>query len=77
MRKAKFNYPRAFKTLPVYTAHSGQVVDVVRQLTEEEADQGNELERMFLVIASDGWEGHAFESELEYSTEEPGKAKPA
>ena len=61
----KFNYPPEFKTLPDYTAHSGQIVEVGFQLSEEEADRSPELERMFHIRATDGWRGHAFESELE------------
>jgi hypothetical protein len=62
--KAVFDYPKEFITLPEYTAHAGQAVTVVRPLTEQEADQGPDLEAMFLIRASDGWEGHTFESEL-------------
>lgn len=60
-----FNYPSSFKTLPEYSAHSGQSVRIVRPLTAEEADgpaQG--VEQMYRVRAADGWEGDAFESEL-------------
>lgn len=63
----KFNYPRAFVTLPEYTAKAGSVVTVVRQLTDEEADQGDGMERMFKVCTDCGWEGEAFASELEES----------
>ncbi len=51
--------------MPEYTARSGQIVTVVRPLVEGEADgpaQG--CEQMYLIRAADGWEGHAFESEL-------------
>ena len=61
----KFNYPEEFVTLPDYTAHRGQIVEVGFQLSEEEAERDpEELERMFHIKASDGWRGHAFESEL-------------
>lgn len=60
----RFDYPTHFVTMPEYTAHSGQTVTVVRQLTQVEADQGDGMERMFRVKAEDGWEGDAFESEL-------------
>ena len=63
--KAVFAYPEAFKTLPEYTAHAGQIVDVGKQLSASEADRGDGLERMFHITAPDGWKGHAFESELE------------
>lgn len=66
MQQATFNYPPAFTTLPDYTAHAGQTVTVIRQLTADDGvSQNGEVETMFLVRASDGWEGHAFESELE------------
>lgn len=58
-----FTYPAALKTLPDYTAHSGQAVKVLRQLSKEEADQENEP--MFEIEAADGWRGHADYSELE------------
>jgi len=65
MQRAIFNYPKEFTTLPEYTAHTGQVVTVIRPLTNEEADQGGDLELMYLVRADDGQELHAFESELD------------
>lgn len=52
-------------TLPDYAKHHGHRVSVVRQLTQEEADQGDGLEQMFKVRCEDGWEGDVFESELE------------
>jgi hypothetical protein len=61
--KHLFNYPEAFTTLPEYSAHRGQVVEVVRPLTAAEYD--NEGDAMYLVRAADGWEGHAFDSELQ------------
>jgi hypothetical protein len=66
---AKFNYPKEFVTLPEYTEHAGQVVEVIRKLTAREADPPNEengLEQMFFIRAADDWTGHAFESELEF-----------
>ncbi len=65
MKQATFNYPAAFVTLPDYTAHAGQVVTVGKRLSKAEADRGPGLEKMFHITASDGWKGHAFESELE------------
>lgn len=65
----RFDYPAGFTSLPDHTAHAGQSVLVVRPLTLDEADQGDDmggLELMFMVRAPDGWEGHAFESELAY-----------
>lgn len=32
--KWKFNYPRQFVSLPEYTAHAGQTVEIVRALRE-------------------------------------------
>jgi hypothetical protein len=61
--RVRFDYPDAFTSLPDYTAHAGQIVSVVRPLdpATEYDDQG---ERMYVVRADDGWEGHAFRSEL-------------
>ena len=59
----KFNYPKEFVTLPEYTLHAGQVVEVIRPLTTGEADIENGP--MYEIKASDGWIGHAFEDELE------------
>ena len=44
---------------PQYTAHSGQVVTVLRQLSESESDH-----EMYEIEASDGWKGHAHRDEL-------------
>ena len=65
MKTAIFKYPLDFKTLPDYTEHANQIVEVGEQLSEEEADRSEELERLYHTTASDGWKGHAFESELE------------
>ena len=58
-----FAYPTEFTTLPDYSAHVGQAVEVVRPLR-----RGDEYDYcgdgMYLVRASDAWEGHAFYSEL-------------
>ena len=58
----RFDYPIEFVTLPDYSAHRGQLVTIVRQLTNEECDP--ECQPMYLVRASDGWEGHASLGEL-------------
>lgn len=60
----KFNYPNHGTPdgYPDYTAHSGQDVVVVRQLTDEECDPA--CQPMFRIRASDGWEGSACEDEL-------------
>lgn len=44
---------------PDLKAHSGQSVEIVRQL---ETDEGEE--NCYRIRAADGWEGDAFESEL-------------
>ena len=63
----KFDYPSEFISLPLYTAHAGQMVVVIRALTEDEAeppDYENGITQMYLVRAADGWEGHAWDEEL-------------
>jgi len=59
----KFNYPIEFTTLPDYSAHRGQLVEIVRQLTNDECDP--ECQPSYLIRASDGWEGCASADELE------------
>jgi hypothetical protein len=63
--KARFNYPSGFTSLPDYTAHAGQMVEVGPQFPESEAERGDDPERLFAITADDGWTGHAFESELD------------
>lgn len=64
-QKAVFDYPAVFVSLPDYTAHAGQVVEVIRPCTEDEAHPPCEdMEGMFIIRAADGWTGQAFESEL-------------
>lgn len=64
-----FAYPEEFSTLPDYSAHRGVVVTVLRKCTDKEADpifeDGFVLDRMYQVKADDGWEGQAWDSELE------------
>lgn len=62
-----FAYPTAFTTLPEYTAHRGQVVTIVRPLQEgKEYDLDPDApDPMYRIKASDGWEGDAWESELQ------------
>lgn len=63
---AIFNYPKEFKTLPEYSAHSGQVVHVIREATPQEADGPEHgQEQMYIIQARDLWTGMAFESELQ------------
>jgi hypothetical protein len=57
-----FMYPKVFVTLPEYTKRAGQLVTVVRQLTDDECDPDNQP--MYLVRTEDGWEGHAWGDEL-------------
>jgi hypothetical protein len=61
-QKYVFGYPPGFVTLPEYTKHRGHVVTVLRPLTEAEAAGDCP---MYKVRAEDGWEGAAFEDELE------------
>lgn len=62
MTEYVFNYPSEFKTLPTYSEHAGQRCVVVRRLRLDEYDfQGD---AMFLVRFSDGFEAHAYRSEL-------------
>lgn len=77
MTTAKFNYPPEFTTLPDYTAHSGQVVEVVRVLTPAEFDDEDSEPTMYRIRAADGWEGDAWESELELIEGEFPAAAPA
>lgn len=63
--KVRFNYPVEFVTLPDYSQHRNQTVEVIRQLGETDGvDVGPEFERMYEIRAEDGWIGQAFESEL-------------
>lgn len=68
-RFALFHYPSEFVTLPEYTAHAGQRVEILRALSAEDGDDveppNSDMETMYLIRAADGWQGHAFESELE------------
>lgn len=54
---------------PDYTAHSGQVVEVVRDVSEELYPDEEYNDKMFLVRAADGWEGYVWESELQDAPE--------
>ena len=69
MTTATFRYPVEFVTLPDYTAHAGHSVEIIRELGPDESDHHADpenCERMFKVRSlQDGWEGDAFESELE------------
>lgn len=69
-RRARFAYPSYGRPdgCPEYTAHSGQVVTVIRRLTDAECD--SECQPMFLVLADDGWEGNVFGDELTYTQSE-------
>lgn len=60
----RLDYPAEFTTLPDYTAHTGQHVVVLREL-QDGVDYDFEGDRLYLVRAADGWQGHAFCSELE------------
>lgn len=60
----KFDYPQAFVTLPDYTAHAGQEVTVIRECEDGIDYDREDGELMFMVRATDGWEGVAWDSEL-------------
>lgn len=65
--KFRFDYPAEFVTLPEYSARRGTVVEVVRPLTKEEAqepDEENGFTQMYRIRTEDGWEGDAWEEEL-------------
>lgn len=51
---------------PDYSAHSTQIVMVVREITDhgEVDESGEPYDRMYEILADDGWIGHAWESEL-------------
>lgn len=69
--KYRFTYPNygTPDSYPEYTAHSGQVVTVIRKLTPKESDN-----IMYEVQAEDGWKGHIFSDELR-KYKEPKKKK--
>lgn len=60
----RFTYPNygTPNSHPDYTAHSGQKVRVLRQLTDKECNP--ECQPMWRVVAADGWIGTACSSEL-------------
>ena len=60
----RFTYPNYGTPdgYPKYTAHSGQVVTIVRKLTDKEIDP--ECGPMYRIKAADGWTGDAHGSEL-------------
>ena len=60
----RFTYPNygTPNSHPDYTAHSGQKVRVLRQLTDKECNP--ECQPMWRIRASDGWIGSANSSEL-------------
>jgi hypothetical protein len=62
----RFTYPNygTPDTHPDYTAHSGQIVTIERQLTNKECDP--ECQPSFQVKAADGWVGTAHSSELRH-----------
>jgi hypothetical protein len=70
----RFDYPYEFTSLDDYSAHRGAIVQVLRPCSADEADilwdtpNGDDeeiVDRMFKVRADDGWEGDAWESELQ------------
>ncbi len=68
---ARFDYPEQFVTLPEYSEHRGQVIQVLRKATSDEADGPEEgCEQMYVIKAHDGWTGLAWESELVFAKKE-------
>lgn len=63
-----FDYPIEFTTLPAYSAMRQRIVQVLRPLTDDEAepvyDDGELVDVMFEVTNGNGWIGHAWDSEL-------------
>jgi hypothetical protein len=60
----RFDYPEKFTTLPEYSAHRNHQVVIVRELVDGE-DYEYLGDKMVLVRSlEDGWEGHAYQSEL-------------
>lgn len=67
--KYRFDYPTEFVSLPEYSARRGQMVEVVRPLTKEEAQEPDEEQgftQMYRIRAEDGWTGDAWEEELTF-----------
>ena len=62
----RFDYPTWFVSLPDYTARRGQMVTVVRQFNDDEAEPPNEdcPDVLYKVRGKDGWDGEAWGSEL-------------
>lgn len=60
----RFDYPKHFVTLPELTARTMHECVVVRQLTQDEADQADDMERMFEIRFVDGFIAQAWASEL-------------
>lgn len=65
-KQAIFNYPKEFVTHPEYTERAGKEVTVVRELNEEDGFEQEEGGELMYLISLDGWEGHAFETELDF-----------
>ena len=76
----RFDYPAEFVTLPEYTAHAGQVVTIIKEVHQGMGNEYGDVplkadgtyepepwdvERLFVIQAADGWQGEAWESELE------------
>lgn len=59
-----FRYPKAFTSLPEYSAHRDQEVVLVRPLIVGQ-EYDFEGDPMYEVLAADGWRAQAFGSELE------------
>jgi hypothetical protein len=75
-KKATFRYPDygTPDSHPDYTAHSGQVVEIERQLSPEEVDA--ECGPMFRIRAKDGWTGDVNRDELTVHRGQKARPKP-
>lgn len=64
MKTCIFRYPEYFTSLPEYSARRGKQIKIPRPLIKGK-EYDDEGDPMFLIQSEDGWQGHAFESELE------------
>lgn len=65
MKKAFFTYHGAEDSYPELFARTNQIVEVIRPLTEKEADI-NDIGPMYEIKFSDGLIHDAFEDELDF-----------
>lgn len=69
-RKMQFTYPNysasgiQHEGMPDYAAHSGQIVEVLEELSDAFRDGEDNACRGYRVKAKDGWEGVVWPGEL-------------